>query len=95
MADAKPVRTLLLVVMDILVAVAVVLVFRVVIEFFGALAVASWGKAVVSLTRPLVIPFGIHPITTPYGGVFDVNASITVVVLLAVEWAVGVARRSS
>jgi hypothetical protein len=95
MAEGGPVRTLLLIVMDLLVVLAVVLVLRIVVEFFGVLAAASWGKAVVTLTRPITIPAGVRPITTPYGGVFDVNAALTVVVLLGIEWAVGVARRAS
>lgn len=94
MAASRPVRTLLLVVMDVLVFIAIVLVLRVVVQFFGSLAVASWGKQVVHYTRFLVIPFGVKAVTTPYGGSFDTAATVTVVVLLGVEWALGLARGS-
>lgn len=92
---ARPVRTLLTFVMDLLVIVAVVVVLRVVVEFFGALASQAWGKSLLSATRVLVVPFGIERITTPYGGFFNVSASLTVLLLLGVEWALGVARRAS
>lgn len=92
---ARPVRTLLTIVMDLLFVVAVILVVRIVVEFFGVLTAQAWAKAVVNATNILVAPFGIEPIPTPYGGVFDVNAALTVLLLLAIEWALGVARRAS
>lgn len=95
MASSRPVRTLLTVIMDLLFVVALILVARIVIEFFGALAAQAWGKSVVSATSVLVIPFGVEDIATPYGGAFNVSASLTVLVLLAIEWALGVARRAS
>lgn len=92
---SRPVRTILTVVMDLLVIVAVILVLRVVVGFFGALASAEWAKGLLAATRVLVLPFGLEAINTPYGGEFDVSASLTVLALLGVEWALGVARRAS
>ncbi len=95
MASSRPVRQILTVVMDLLVIVAVILVFRVVVGFFGALASEAWGKSVLAATRPIVLPLNLKAIATPYGGAFDVDASITVLALLVVEWALGIARRAS
>ena len=73
--SGSPARTILTIVMDVLIACAVAVTLRLGVEFFGQLAAQSWGKAVVAFTNPLVIPFGVHAIKTPYGGVFDVNAA--------------------
>lgn len=92
---SRTVRSLLTVVMDLLFVVAIVMVLRIVVLFFGGLAAQTWGRSLVSATRVLVVPFGIKPIVTPYGGVFDVNGALTVLVLLGIEWALGMARRAS
>jgi uncharacterized membrane protein YkvA (DUF1232 family) len=65
--------------------VAVLLAARLVVVFFGGLSSQGWAQAIVSITNYLVIPFGIHPIKTPYGGYFDVNAAATVVIILVAE----------
>jgi hypothetical protein len=83
---SRPVRTIIMVFMDILIVVAVALTLRVVVMFFGQLASQSWGQAVIVLTQRLVIPFGVAAIKTPYGGRFDVNAALTIFAVLAVEW---------
>jgi hypothetical protein len=54
--------------------------------FLGQLAAQGWGKTVIALTSPLVIPFGVAAIKTPYGGFFEVNTALTIVVVLLVEW---------
>ncbi len=92
---SRSIRSLITVVMDLLVVVAVVVAIRIVVEFFGTLAAQAWGKSLLSVTRYLVLPLGLAPIPTPYGGHFDVNAAATVLVLLAAEWALGIARRTS
>jgi hypothetical protein len=84
--NSKPVRTLITIVMDLLVVVAVALTARLCIVFFGQLAAQGWGKAVVALTSPLVVPFGVAAVKTPYGGRFEVNVALTIVVVLLVEW---------
>lgn len=89
----RSVRTLLTVVMDLLVVVAVVLVGRLIVMFFHQLAAAQFGKALVSLTNPLVIDFGIQAIKTPYKGVFDIDTIAMIVALFAVEWILGLVRR--
>lgn len=72
--------------MDILVVLAIALTVRLVVVFFGQLAAQGWGHAVVAITDRMVIPFGVSAIKTPYGGVFDVQAALTIVVLLGAEW---------
>ena len=90
--SSKSGRTLLTVVMNVLVFVAIALTVRLVVMFFGQIASMDWAKAVVSVTNLLVIPFGIEPIKTPYGGVFDANAALTILVVLVAEWVLSLAR---
>jgi hypothetical protein len=78
--------------MNILIFGAVLLVARVVLLFFGTLAALSVSELLVTLTDYLVIPFGIEPIKTPYGGVFDVDAALTIGTLIVAEWGLSVAR---
>ncbi len=84
--SSKPARTIVTFFMNVLIAIAIVLTARLVVEFFGQLAAQQWGKALIALSHPLIIPFGLEGIKTPYGGVFDVNAGMMVVLVLAVEW---------
>lgn len=90
--SSKPVRTILTVIMDLLVVLAIAVTARLVVEFFGALSSKGWGEAVLALTRPLTIPFGVDPIKTPYGGVFDVDAALTIAAYMLGEWALGMVR---
>lgn len=82
----SPSRTLLTILMNLIIACAIALTLRLCVEFFGNLAAQGWGEAVVALTDFFVIPFGFHDVKTPYGGVFDVNASIMIGLLIIVEW---------
>ena len=84
--NSKPVRTIITIVMDLFVVVAIALTVRLCIVFFGQLAAQGWGKTVVALTSPLVVPFGVAAVKTPYGGRFEVNVALTIVVVLLVEW---------
>ncbi|PKQ15998.1 MAG: hypothetical protein CVT67_06750 [Actinobacteria bacterium HGW-Actinobacteria-7] len=92
MSQSKPVRTVFTIIMDILVAMAIAVTIRLVIEFFGQLASQSWGEAIIALTKPVTIPLGIEAIKTPYGGFFDVNAGVSVVLFLVAEWVLSVVR---
>jgi hypothetical protein len=91
-SNGKPVRTVLTILMDVLVAVAIAETLRLVVMFFGQLSEQGWGEAIIAFTDRLTIPFGIEAIKTPYGGVFDVAAALTIVVLLLVEWVLSVVR---
>ena len=71
---------------NVFILLAILMTARVIVEFFGQLAGQGWGKALISLTKPLVIPFGVAPIKTPYGGFFDVASAFMVVIFLGVEW---------
>lgn len=93
-SKSSPARTAVTLLMDVLVAVAVGALVHLVIAFFGVMSSASWGTSLLSLTRYVVLPLGIATIATPYAGVFDPNAAVTVVGLLGVEWALGLVRRN-
>lgn len=92
MSNSKPVRTLLTIVMDVLVVVAIADTLRLVVRFFGQLASQGWAEVVIAFTNPATFPLGIDAIKTPYGGVFDVNAAATVILLLIAEWVLSVVR---
>jgi hypothetical protein len=92
---ARPARTFILIVMDIIFVIAVLDVVRLVVEFFAALAGQEWAKSFLRMTRVLVLPIGVKNIATPYGGVFDISVAVTILLLLAVEWGLGIARRSA
>lgn len=85
-------RTYLTIAMNVLFFLAVALTTRVAVEFFGTLAMASLGTAIVAATEYLVLPLGLTAPRTPYGGVFDTDAAVTVVVLLLVEWLLSLVR---
>ena len=84
--SSKPIRMILTIVMDILIVVAIALTARLCVVFFGQLAAQGWGQTIIALTNPLIIPFGVTAIKTPYGGSFEVVAALTIVVVLLVEW---------
>lgn len=73
-------------------ALAALLTARIVVEFFGRLAMSSWGGIIVIVTDYVVLPLGTIAPRTPYGGVFDTDAAISVVVLIVLEWALGIVR---
>lgn len=92
---SKGIRALLLVLMDAIFVLAVIDVGRIVVRFFGSLAGSQVGEKFVELSQYLVVPIGIDPISTPYGGLFDVDAAVTVGVMLLVEAVLGMVRRRS
>jgi uncharacterized protein YggT (Ycf19 family) len=93
--EARPIRSLITVVMNVLIIVAVLVTARIVILFFGALSSQAWAEAIVRVTDFLVIPFGVEAIKTPYGGVFDIDAALMVALLILVEWVLSIARNRS
>ena len=78
--------------MNIVLAFALILLARVVVEFFGAIAAAGPVRGFVRLTEPLVPPLGLPSPRTPYGGIFDASAAVTVFVLVLLEWFLSVIR---
>lgn len=88
----NPVRTVLSIVMDLIIVAAVAETVRMVVAFFGQLASQEWGKTIISLTDLITLPLGLDAIKTPYGGVFDVNGALTIVVFLLIEWALSSVR---
>ncbi len=89
---SKPLRTVLTVLMDILIVLAIGLTASLVVQFFGTLAAQGWGEAVIALTAWLKVPFGVEPIKTPYGGVFNVDIALTIGVLVLAEWMLSMVR---
>jgi hypothetical protein len=82
----KTTRSLLTVVIDVLIVIAIALAIRVVILFTGQVSAQQWASAYRTLTHYLVLPLGLHQVKTPYHGVFDVNAAVTALVALLAEW---------
>jgi len=89
------VRLLLTVVMNVLLVVAALLLARIVIGFFGRFDASPLATQFMDLTAPLVRDLGFDAIKTPYGGTFDVDAGVMLVVAFAAEWLVAVVRRFS
>jgi hypothetical protein len=92
MSGSSQARAILTAIMNVLFFLAALLTVRIGIEFFGVLAMTTAGRVIVEFTDFLVLPLGVAGVRTPYGGIFDVEAAITVVALLLVEWALSVAR---
>ena len=90
--SARPVSTFITIIMDLLVVLAVILTASVVVQFFGSLAAQTWGQAIVKIGDLMTLPAGIAAIKTPYGGIFDANAVLTIVVFLLAEWVLSVVR---
>jgi hypothetical protein len=81
--------------MDVIVVVAVAGIAHLTVSFFSSMSGAAWGKGLLGLTRLAVVPIGLAPVATPYGGVFDMNAMVTVLALLGIEWVLGLVRRNT
>ncbi|TLM82108.1 MAG: hypothetical protein FDZ75_07710 [Actinobacteria bacterium] len=94
-ATRSPLRTILTIVMDVLIVIAVAETVRMVVVFFGAFSSQPWGELIKAFTDPVTLPFGIEIIKTPYGGFFDVNAALTVAAALIAEWVLSVVRSRS
>ena len=88
----RGIRALLTVVTYVLIAVAVALAIRQFLTFSGDIAARSWAQAFDALAKHLVIPFGASSIKTPYGGRFDINNALTIVVAILAEWTLSVMR---
>lgn len=92
MSTNRGVRTLVSLLMNALVVVAVLVTSRMVVQFFGSLSAQPWGSALISVTNVLVLPVDLALIKTPYGGGFDLAAALSVIVFLGVEWVLSVVR---
>ena len=88
----RPLRSLITIVMNVLIVVAVLLTLRVVGRYFGALGASEWGRIVVSAGGALALPFGVKDIHSAYSGVFDANAALTIMAVLVAEWVLSIVR---
>jgi hypothetical protein len=94
-STSNPARSALTILMNVLVIVAIILTVTIVVEFFGALSSRDWGEAIVKVGSLLTFPLGVEAYKTPYGGVLDIDAALTVAVVLFAEWGLSVARSRS
>ena len=79
------------VLMDSALVLAVLVLMRMLVGYFGSTAVAPVGRWFLTVTSPLVPPLaGGHLVPTPYGGQFSVDATAVIVILLLIEWAFAV-----
>jgi hypothetical protein len=92
--SSNPVRTIVTIVMDVLIAWVIVLLVHLVVGFFGIMADTQWGAQLLKLTSLAVLPVPVASVSTPYGGEFDVAAAATVGILLVAEWALSMVRRT-
>lgn len=88
----RALRSALSVMIVILIVALVALTIRQFVLFSGQLSSQNWAAALNMVVKRLVIPFGQHPIRTPYHGVFDVNNALTILVVLLGEWGLSVVR---
>lgn len=88
----SPGRSILSLIMDLLVLLAIAEAARLVVLFFGSLESQSWARVIIDLTDYITLPLGAKAIATPYGGIFDVEAAVSVVAILALEWFLSMGR---
>jgi hypothetical protein len=73
--------------MDAALVLAVLVLMRMLVGYFGTTSVAPAGHYFLAITSPLVPPVaGGHSMPTPYGGQFSLDATAVIVILLFVEW---------
>ena len=72
--------------MNMLIIVAVLLTARVVVLYFGVLSGTPPAEALIAGTNLFVLPLGVDEVRSLYGGYFDANASVTIMLILLVEW---------
>jgi len=78
--------------MNALVVVALLLSVRAVVDYFGVLSGTELGTAYLRASGFVVLPLGFTDVRSLYGGVFDPNAALTVIIFLAAEWGLSVWR---
>ena len=92
MAATRSLRFAVMVVMNVFWVIALLLTARVLVEYFGGLAATAGGQGLLRVTDVFVLPVGIPAPRTPYGGVYDVEAAVTIVVVLLLEWMLSIVR---
>lgn len=78
--------TLITIGMNVLVIIAVLLTVRLVVRYFGVLSGSAPGELLVAASRVFVLPLALTDVRSLYGGVFDLSASVTVMIVLLAEW---------
>lgn len=85
-SGARVLRNLIGVVVAVVVVAMLGLLARVVFQFFGALQSGGFHDALMTYTAPVVLPIPVGNPATPYGGVFDLRATLSLLVFLVVEF---------
>jgi len=91
-SERNTARSAFTILMNLLVLGAAAVTVRLIVMFFGQISAREWSEAIVALTNPITLPVGLEGIKTPYGGVFDLEAAVTIIVLLAGEWVLSIFR---
>jgi hypothetical protein len=78
--------------MDALIVWAACIALAIVVRFFGVLSTGRVATAYLRFVRGITLPLDAPSVATPYGGIFDAAAALTVVVLLLVEWLLSLLR---
>jgi hypothetical protein len=86
-------RTVLTIVMDVLVLIALVLTAGIVATFFGAIKSTAVGGGLADILRAVTPGLGLPEWSTPHGGAFSGDSAVTVVALLGIEWVLSMLRR--
>lgn len=88
-------RTVLLIVIDILVVIGLLLLARLFVVFFKPLAISPIATPLVSFTEPLVLPLKLTRVATPFQGFFEFNTAVTVLIILVVDYLLATVRRNT
>ncbi len=86
-------RMLVSIAMGLLVALELLVLAHIIVTFFGFVTAGSWGHTLNAVLVRFVAPFGLSSIRTPFAGRLDVNAVVTLVLVLVAGWLVSSVRR--
>jgi hypothetical protein len=93
-AARQTVKNLMGVLVFATVLVMLALLTRLVFEFFGELHRVALYKQVHSVTGHFLLPVHLPAFKTPYGGVFDSLAALSLVVVVGIEYVLSILRKN-
>jgi len=94
-AVRSTIRLALLLVMNLLFVFCLLLVVRLFLLLFHPLSTLPVYKPLTALTAPLVLPAGMSNIPSQFNGFFEVNAAVTILLILVLEYLLGTVRRNT
>lgn len=92
-AGAGAVRNVIGVVIAVIVVVMLAVLVRIVFEFFGPLQQGDLYRQLVVWTDRLLLPVTVAGFKTPYAGEFNVQATLSLVAYLFLEYVLTALRR--